>query len=118
MKKSANNPYFNSSFDALAAKTSAFVKEIIRVVGTPANIEKAIERYATHYYKIDDEFEGETLEEYQEYMRKSLHLYLAINIGLETEETKKMSYPETNNYLLHLRDKYDKIFFDYMIENK
>ena len=64
--KSINNPYFNSSFDDLAAKTSAFVKKIIAVVGTPANIDKAVERYAEYYYKIDEEFEGETLEEYKE----------------------------------------------------
>lgn len=116
---SANNPYFNSSFDALAAKTSAFViNEIIAVVNTPEKIEKAVERYAEHFYEIDEEFEGETLEEYKDYMRDSLLLYLKLNIDPNSEEFRNMSFRESGNYLLHIKEKYRKIFFDYKMENR
>lgn len=40
MQKSVNNKDFDMSLDALYAKTSSFVREIIAVVGTPKNIDR------------------------------------------------------------------------------
>jgi len=105
MKSVNNKDYkdYETSWDALAAKMSETTKQIIAVVGTPANIDRAVERYAEHYFETDEEFEGDTLEEYKEYMRDSLLLYLVINIGADSEKVKGMSYHETNKYTTYKR---------------
>jgi len=86
-------------------------------LNTPANIDKAVERYADYYYKIDEDFIGDTLDEYKEFMKESLSLFLAINIGADSQEVRKLSYPQKNTYILHIKEKYRKIFFDYIVES-
>lgn len=40
-------------------------------------------------------------------MTKSLLLYLKLNIDQDSDESKKMSFHESSNYIMHIREKYN-----------
>lgn len=50
-------------------------------------------------------------------MRDSVLLYLKLSIDSDCEERRNMIFRECNTYTLHIKEKCDKIFFDYKIEN-
>ena len=98
------------------ATSSARVAKIIAPLNTTKKIDNVVDKYASKYFEIDEEFEGKTLEEYKEYMRYSLYKYVVLTLDVNSKEFTDMSFGEINNYCLNIKTKYKDMFFQFIYD--
>ncbi len=72
--------------------SSKSVAKIMAPLNTAKKIDKNVQKYASKYFEIDEEFEGNTFEEYKEYMRQSLYKYVVLTLDVNSKEFGDMSF--------------------------
>lgn len=93
------------------------VAKIIAPLNSAKKIDNAVDKYASKYFEIDEEFEGDTLEEYKDYMRESLYKYVIISMDINNKQFEHMSFHEQNTYMLHIKKKYKNMFLQFIYDS-
>ena len=90
--------------------------KIVAPLNTAKKIDNAVEKYASRYFKTDKDFEGETLEEYKEYMRQSLYKYVILSLDVNSKVFDYMSFDEINKHMLYVKNKYREMFMQFIYD--
>jgi hypothetical protein len=96
--------------ESLRKASNKVVKKIIAPLNSEKKIDKVVETHAHRFIKRDQDFEGDTLEEYKVYMKESLTLYVILTLDINMADKYDMSFEESRDFLDNIKDKYRNIF--------